>query len=173
MTMSPPDRVTSSTGDELMVAFEALSTYLKAHEAAEQTVVRPVTEETAAPGAAEDRITEERTAEKSLAALADMGVQPGTLRPGLVAAAASTDATAPTSVVTSPAAGATIPSGQSTTISGPFTRAGGADCASAAFPAITAAPASRVRRVRCHIVFFSRESNDQRRSMKVRCPPTA
>ena len=68
------DRVTSATGDELMVAFEALSTYLKAHEAAEQTVVRPVTEETAAPGAAEARITEERTAEKALAALADMGV---------------------------------------------------------------------------------------------------
>ncbi len=42
---------------------------------------------------------------------ADMGVQPTTLRPGLVAATASTDTTAPTSAITSPAAGATVPVG--------------------------------------------------------------
>ena len=41
--------------------------------------------------------------------LADMGAQPTTLRPGLVAATASTDTAAPTSTITSPAAGATVP----------------------------------------------------------------
>src|SRR5205085_4443280 len=43
--------------------------------------------------------------------LADMGVQPGSLRPGLVAATASTDKTAPTSTITAPAAAAAIRSG--------------------------------------------------------------
>ena len=37
--------------------------------------------------------------------LADMGAQPATLLPGLVAASASTDTTAPTSAITSPAQG--------------------------------------------------------------------
>ena len=39
---------------------------------------------------------------------ADMGVQPVTLQSGLVAAAASTDTTAPTSTITSPATGSTV-----------------------------------------------------------------
>ena len=43
--------------------------------------------------------------------LADMGVQPGTLQGGLVAATASTDTTAPASQVTSPSAGSTLPRG--------------------------------------------------------------
>ena len=38
--------------------------------------------------------------------LADMGVQPVTLQPGLVPASASTDTTPPTSTITAPAAGA-------------------------------------------------------------------
>ena len=56
---------------------------------------------------------------------ADMGVQPATLRPGLVAATASSDTAAPTSVVTSPGAGTTVPSGQAITISGTASDAGG------------------------------------------------
>ena len=56
---------------------------------------------------------------------ADMGVQPATLRPGLVAATASSDTAAPTSAVTSPAAGTTVTSGQAITISGTATDAGG------------------------------------------------
>jgi len=49
---------------------------------------------------------------------ADMGVQPGGLLPGLVAATPSTDTTSPTSVITSPTAGATVFSGSTVTITG-------------------------------------------------------
>jgi methionine-rich copper-binding protein CopC len=57
--------------------------------------------------------------------LADMGVQPTTLRPGLVAAAQSTDATAPTSSISSPSAGSTLPTGRQVTISGTAADTGG------------------------------------------------
>lgn len=57
--------------------------------------------------------------------LADMGVQPETLQPGLVAATASADALAPSSVVTSPVTGASLPSGSAVTITGTATEAGG------------------------------------------------
>jgi N,N-dimethylformamidase beta subunit-like protein/uncharacterized protein DUF4082/Big-like domain-containing protein len=57
--------------------------------------------------------------------LADMQVQPATLQSGLVAAAASTDTTPPTSTITAPAAGANVSSGTATTISGTATDAGG------------------------------------------------
>ena len=50
--------------------------------------------------------------------LADMGVQPASLAAGLVAASASTDTTAPSSVIISPAAGQTVPDGSQLTISG-------------------------------------------------------
>jgi hypothetical protein len=56
---------------------------------------------------------------------ADMGVQPGSLQPGLTAAAASTDTTAPTSQIDSPDAGDTVERGQTTTISGTASDAGG------------------------------------------------
>ena len=56
---------------------------------------------------------------------ADMSVQPDTLRPGLTAAAASTDTTGPTTAITSPAAGATLPVGSPVTISGTATDTGG------------------------------------------------
>ncbi|MBC7977665.1 MAG: DUF4082 domain-containing protein, partial [Myxococcales bacterium] len=49
---------------------------------------------------------------------ADMGVQPATLRQGLVAASASTDTTPPTSTITSPTAGSTLAVGTRVTISG-------------------------------------------------------
>jgi len=50
--------------------------------------------------------------------LADMGVQPASLAAGLVAASASTDTTAPSSVILSPAVGQTVPDGSQLTISG-------------------------------------------------------
>ncbi len=55
--------------------------------------------------------------------LADMGAQPGTLQAGLVAASASTDATAPTSTINAPAAGATVQG--LLTVSGTASDAGG------------------------------------------------
>jgi hypothetical protein len=57
--------------------------------------------------------------------LADMGAQPGTLQPGLVAAFPSTDGTAPTSTITSPSSGTTVPAGQTVTITGTASDAGG------------------------------------------------
>jgi hypothetical protein len=57
--------------------------------------------------------------------LADMGVQPATLQPGLTAATASTDTAAPTATVTAPATGANIQVGQQVTIAGTATDTGG------------------------------------------------
>lgn len=57
--------------------------------------------------------------------LADMNAQPATLRPGLVAATASSDTAAPISNVTSPAAGATVAPNSNLTISGTATDSGG------------------------------------------------
>ncbi len=56
---------------------------------------------------------------------ADMAAQPATLQTGLVAATASTDATAPSSAITSPANGANLPQGSPVTITGTATDAGG------------------------------------------------
>ncbi|MBA3589996.1 N,N-dimethylformamidase beta subunit family domain-containing protein, partial [Methylibium sp.] len=56
---------------------------------------------------------------------ADMGVQPRTMQLGLVAAAASTDVSAPVSTITSPAAGGSVPRGSVTTISGTASDSGG------------------------------------------------
>ncbi|MGH2371040.1 MAG: DUF4082 domain-containing protein, partial [Chloroflexota bacterium] len=56
---------------------------------------------------------------------ADMGVQPATLQPGLVAATISTDQTAPTSTITAPAAGASVAQGTTVTITGTANDAGG------------------------------------------------
>jgi hypothetical protein len=56
---------------------------------------------------------------------ADMGAQPATLQPGLSAASASSDTTAPTSTIATPAAGATVPVGQPLTVTGTATDAGG------------------------------------------------
>jgi hypothetical protein len=57
--------------------------------------------------------------------LADMGVQPATLRTGLVAASASTDAAAPTSTITAPSTGSTVAVGTRLTISGTASDSGG------------------------------------------------
>jgi len=56
---------------------------------------------------------------------ADMGVQPATLQSGLVGAAASTDAIAPTSTITSPANGTTVAAGSPITITGTAVDTGG------------------------------------------------
>lgn len=56
---------------------------------------------------------------------ADMGVQPGSLESGLIAATASTDQAAPASVIGFPVNGATIPMGKPVTISGTATDSGG------------------------------------------------
>jgi hypothetical protein len=57
--------------------------------------------------------------------LADMGVQPGSLRAGLVAAAKSTDATPPSSSISTPANGASFAEGQPVLISGTASDIGG------------------------------------------------
>ncbi len=59
--------------------------------------------------------------------LADMGGQPDTLEPGLVAATASTDTAAPSSQVTAPGNAAEVPANQQTVISGIATEAGGGE----------------------------------------------
>lgn len=56
---------------------------------------------------------------------ADMGVQPGSLMAGLVAATASTDVQAPVPVITSPVNGATVTANTAVSISGTATDAGG------------------------------------------------
>ncbi|MBL8061825.1 MAG: DUF4082 domain-containing protein [Anaerolineales bacterium] len=55
---------------------------------------------------------------------ADMGVQPGSLQSGLIAATASTDVTAPIVTITSPANGATVPGGN-VTVTGTASDTGG------------------------------------------------
>ncbi|HEY9474960.1 MAG TPA: N,N-dimethylformamidase beta subunit family domain-containing protein, partial [Mycobacteriales bacterium] len=57
--------------------------------------------------------------------LADMGAQPGTRQPGLVAASASTDTAAPTSTITSPPAGSNLANGTTVTLSGTASDNGG------------------------------------------------
>ena len=57
--------------------------------------------------------------------LADMGAQPATLQSGLVAASASTDITAPTSIVTQPANGSTVPPASTVVVSGTSSDVGG------------------------------------------------
>ena len=56
---------------------------------------------------------------------ADMGAQPATLQPGLVAATASTDTTGPTTTIATPAAGSSVQSGSTVTVSGTAVDAGG------------------------------------------------
>ena len=57
--------------------------------------------------------------------LADMGAQPATLQAGLVPATASTDTTAPNSVITAPASGSVVTVGSAVTISGTAADTGG------------------------------------------------
>ncbi len=57
--------------------------------------------------------------------LADMGIQPGTLEPGLMAATQSTDFTPPTSTITTPGGGTELRVGQAVTITGTALDSGG------------------------------------------------
>ena len=57
--------------------------------------------------------------------LADMGIQPQTLQAGLIAAAPSTDHTAPVSAISTPAAGASLGAGRQVVISGSASDTGG------------------------------------------------
>jgi hypothetical protein len=57
--------------------------------------------------------------------LADMGVQPATLQPGLVATGPSTDTLLPASTITSPTAGETVAIGTTVNITGTATDTGG------------------------------------------------
>jgi len=57
--------------------------------------------------------------------LADMGVQPATIQPGLVPASKSTDTTPPKSTIASPTAGASILSGAAVTVNGTAVDYGG------------------------------------------------
>ncbi|WP_430523390.1 DUF4082 domain-containing protein [Rhizobium binxianense] len=66
--------------------------------------------------------TDARVQQAMVNLLADMGIQPGTLQSGLVAATASSDHTAPTSVITVPATAAV---GSTVTITGSATDTGG------------------------------------------------
>ncbi|WP_406280250.1 N,N-dimethylformamidase beta subunit family domain-containing protein [Embleya sp. NBC_00896] len=56
---------------------------------------------------------------------ADMGVQPGTLMSGMVAAGQSTDTTAPTSTITAPSAGGSLPANANVTVTGTAADTGG------------------------------------------------
>ena len=69
-----------------------------------------------------------------------MGVAADDPAPGLVAATASTDTTAPTSAITSPAAGATVPVGTPVTVTGTAADTGGGASAASRSPPTTARP---------------------------------
>jgi VCBS repeat-containing protein len=66
--------------------------------------------------------TDSRVQQAMVNLLADMGIQPGTLQAGLIAATGSTDRTAPTSVITVPS---TVAVGSSVTITGTAVDTGG------------------------------------------------
>lgn len=66
-----------------------------------------------------------RMQQATLNLLADMGAQPTTLQPGLVAATQSTDSTPPNAAITSPRSGSTVQFGSPVTISGTAQDSGG------------------------------------------------
>jgi len=66
-----------------------------------------------------------RMQQASVNLLADMGAQPGTLQPGLVAATLSTDGVAPTATISTPGQGTSVTTGTPVTISGSAGDAGG------------------------------------------------
>ena len=66
-----------------------------------------------------------RLQQATLNVLADMNAQPGSIQSGLVATTASTDFTAPSSVIAAPAAGATVAVNSPLTITGTASDAGG------------------------------------------------
>jgi hypothetical protein len=69
--------------------------------------------------------TDTRMQQATVNLFADMGVQPATLQSPLLAATASSDATAPTATITAPAAGTSVPASSSVTITGTASDTGG------------------------------------------------
>ncbi len=69
--------------------------------------------------------TDVRMQQATVNLFADMGVQPVSLRPGLVPATASSDSVAPNSIITAPSAGSSVTSGTIVTISGTAVDSGG------------------------------------------------
>jgi hypothetical protein len=69
--------------------------------------------------------SDQRMQQATVNLFADMGVQPATLQAGLLAATASTDATAPTSTITAPPTGTNVQPGTPVTIAGTAVDAGG------------------------------------------------
>ena len=70
-------------------------------------------------------LTDESMKQATVNLFADMGMQPQTLQPGLIATVASTDTTPASAALAQPAQGASLPVGQSVTISGTASDAGG------------------------------------------------
>lgn len=68
------DQIEQASGDKRKTLFEQLTTTLKAHETAEESVVRPVTKETAGDGVADARNAEENEANEVIAALSELDV---------------------------------------------------------------------------------------------------
>ncbi|HEY8729927.1 MAG TPA: hemerythrin domain-containing protein [Acidothermaceae bacterium] len=68
------DQVEKSSGAKRAQLFEQLTTMLMAHETAEESVVRPVTKETAGEGVSDARNAEESEANEVIAALSELDV---------------------------------------------------------------------------------------------------
>jgi len=68
------DQIEEAAGANRKKLFEQLTTTLKAHETAEESVVRPVTKETAGPSVADARNAEEAEANQVIVALSALEV---------------------------------------------------------------------------------------------------
>jgi hemerythrin superfamily protein len=68
------DQIEEASGAKRKKLFEHLTTTLKAHETAEESVVRPVTKETAGEDVADARNAEEDEANEVIAALSELDV---------------------------------------------------------------------------------------------------
>jgi len=67
------ERIKSARGENRTGGWDALTSFLKAHETAEQQVIRPVVEDMADPGEAQSRIAEEQEADQAVAELTALG----------------------------------------------------------------------------------------------------
>jgi hypothetical protein len=67
------ERIKTADGDERAKGWEALKKFLKAHETAEQQVIRPVVEHSDDPAEAQARIGEEQEADQTVARLSSLG----------------------------------------------------------------------------------------------------
>jgi len=68
------DQIEQASGAKRKNLFDQLTTTLKAHETAEESVVRPITKETAGEGVADARNAEEAEANDVIAALSELDV---------------------------------------------------------------------------------------------------